>query len=153
MTIARGAGTEIIRSVMYHYDGNNTTAQTLILGKQHHIYTVLNITCFADYAVTSQNDGLKVLVQGFDSLDATASQSIFIFALGSTHGQQTFVWNDKFSFMGTEPTGLSGALGADAYQDAIADQGTNTRQQLVMQKGHSNDKWMVTCTYIDQNNE
>jgi len=153
MTIARGAGTEIIRSVMYHYDGGNTTAQTLIYGKQHHIYTVLNITCFSDYAVTSQNDGLQVSITGFDSLDATADRSIYLFALGKTHGQQTFVWNDKFSFMGTEPTGLSGGLGNDAYQDAIADQGSTTRQKLIMQKLHSNDKWMVTCTYIDQNNE
>ena len=55
--------------------------------------------------------------------------------------------------MGTEPTGLSGGLGNDAYQDAIADQGSTTRQKLIMQKLHSNDKWMVTCTYIDQNNE
>tara|TARA_B100000902_G_scaffold246436_1_gene233241 strand:+ start:288 stop:749 length:462 start_codon:yes stop_codon:yes gene_type:complete len=153
MAISRGAGTEIIRTVHYHYDAGNTTAQTLIFGVKHHIYTVLSIVCFADYASSSQNDGLQVYLTGLDASDGTSGQNIFLFNVGATSGQQTFVWNDKFSFNGNEATGFSGGLSTIAEQDAIADQGSNTAQNLFCQKGHANDKWMVTCTYIDQNNE
>ena len=152
MAISRGAGTEIIRTIHYHYDGNNTTVQTLILGEQHHIYTVLSIVCFVDYATTSSNDGLSVYVSALDSLDGTSGRNIYLFNTGSTSGQQTFVWNDKFSFNGHEATGFSGGLSTIAEQNAMADQGSSTPQNLNMIKGHANDKWMVTCTYIDQNN-
>ena len=40
MAIARGAGTEIIRTAHFE-DVDN--AQALIIGEQHHIYTVLSI--------------------------------------------------------------------------------------------------------------
>ena len=153
MAISRGAGTEIIRTVHYHYDAGNTTAQTLIFGEQHHIYTVLSIVCFADYATSSSNDFLQVYLTALDSLDGTSGRSIYLFNTGSTSGQQTFVWDDKFSFNGYEATGFSGGLSTIAEQNAIADQGSGTPQNLNMIKGHNNDKWMVTCTYIDQNNE
>ena len=39
-----------------------------------------------------------------------------------------------------------------ADQNALADQGGGNSQQLLMNKLHNNDKWMITCTYIDQNN-
>ena len=152
MAISRGAGTEIIRTINFHYDAANTSDYKLMIGEQHHIYTVLNITCFADYAVTNQNDGLQVKLQAFDSSDGTANQSIFIFALGKTYGQQTFVWNEKFSFNGYDATGISGSMDSVADQNALADQGGGNSQQLLMNKLHNNDKWMITCTYIDQNN-
>ena len=41
MAISRGAGTEIIRSASF--EQVESTAQTLIQGVQHHIYTVLSI--------------------------------------------------------------------------------------------------------------
>ena len=152
MAISRGAGTEIIRTINFHYDASNTSDQQLIIGEQHHIYTVLNITCFADYAASAQNDGLQVKLLGFDSSDGTANQSIFIFSLGKTYGQQTFVWNDKFSFNGYDATGFSGGISTVAEQNELADQGGGNAQELRMNKIHANDKWMVTCTYIDQNN-
>lgn len=152
MAISRGAGTEIIRTIHYHYDAANTTDQQLIIGEQHHIYTVLNIICFADYGVTSQNDGLTFKLQAFDCSDGSANQTIKIFSLGKTYGQQTFTWNDKFSFNGYDATGFSGGMSSHAEQNALADQGGSNAQQLLMTKGHNNDKWMVTCTYIDQNN-
>ena len=42
MAIARGAGTEIIRSAQFEDVAN--TAQNIIIGVQHHIYTVLSVT-------------------------------------------------------------------------------------------------------------
>ena len=44
MAISRGAGTEIIRSASF--EQVESTAQTLIQGVQHHIYTVLSIIFF-----------------------------------------------------------------------------------------------------------
>ena len=41
MAIARGAGTEIIRSASF--EAVDDTQQVLIYGVQHHIYTVLSI--------------------------------------------------------------------------------------------------------------
>ena len=38
-------------------------------------------------------------------------------------------------------------------QDAIADQGNSSvSQRLQVEKGHTNDVWDITVTYIDQNN-
>ena len=152
MAISRGAGTEIIRTIHFDYDAANTSDQQLIIGEQHHIYTVLNITCFANYATSSQNDGLLVKLQAFDCSDGSANQVIKIFSLGITYGQQTFVWNDKFSFNGYDATGFNGGISTTAEQNALADQGGSNAQELRMNKLHNNDKWHVTCTYIDQNN-
>ena len=44
MAIARGAGTEIIRSVHFEYIASETASKLLILGEQHHIYTVLSLS-------------------------------------------------------------------------------------------------------------
>ena len=152
MAISRGAGTEIIRTIHFDYDGANTSDQQLIIGEQHHIYTVLNITCFANYATSSQNDGLLVKLQAFDSSVATANTTIKLFEVPVTYGEKTFVWNDKFSFNGYDATGISTSMNSHADQDALADQGGGNAQQLLMAKGHANDAWHVTCTYIDQNN-
>mgnify|MGYP001162306372 FL=1 len=77
MAISRGAGTEIIRTVHYHYDSSNTTVQTLILGEQHHIYTVLSIICYVDYATSSSNDSLQVYLSALDSLDGASGRNIY----------------------------------------------------------------------------
>ena len=152
MAISRGAGTEIIRTIHFDYDAANTTDQQLIIGVQHHIYTVLSIVCYADQATTDLNNGLTFKLQAFDCSDGTANQTIKLFEIGSTYGEKTFVWNDKFSFNGYDATGFSGGINSHAEQDALADQGGGNAQQLLMTKGHNNDAWMVTCTYIDQNN-
>ena len=65
---------------------------------------------------------------------------------------QTFVWSDKFSFMGTQPTDFSAGIDSVAKMDAIADQATSTAQQLVFAGQASGDTFDVSCTYIDQNN-
>ena len=66
---------------------------------------------------------------------------------------QTFVWNDKFSFNGHEPTGISGAMNTAAEQDAIADQGNNSAaQSLVALAEQGNDDFDITTTFLDQNN-
>ena len=149
MAIARGAGTEIIRTAIFK--DMDSTAQDLIVGVQHHIYTVLSITI---HAQTWQAPGNKVQVRidGYDAKGGTTAQSIIIFNESLILGQ-TFVWNDKFSFNGCEPTNFTGPMDDATKQDAIADQGNSSvTQKLQVEKGHANDIWDITVTYIDQNN-
>ena len=66
--------------------------------------------------------------------------------------QQTFVFNDKFSFNGVEPLDFTGPLSTVAMQDAIADQATSVSQQLRIVTENAADAGHVTVTFIDQNN-
>ena len=154
MAIARGAGTEIIRSV--HLEIVDATYSDLIVGVQHHIYTVLSVISYCA-AIQAAGNYLLMLVEGYDSKEGTSAQYHNIFEQ-DMQVDQTFVWNDKFSFNGYEPTGLSGALGAgddaadQVYQNAIADQGSSVAQSLLIKSEHADDNFHVHCTYIDQNN-
>ena len=148
MAIARGAGTEIIRA---HHFEDLAGEQNLIIGVQHHIYTVLSITCYC-IALNATTDKLQCRVKGWDNVNGVSAQSHWIFQQNIQVGE-TFVWNDKFSFNGYEPTGMSAALDTVAEQDAIADQGSSTPQYLVMNVTHGSDNYDVNLTFIDQNNE
>ena len=148
MAIARGAGTEIIRTAHFEYIAANTTAQTLIFGVQHHIYTVLSIVAMA----TGSSSGLKCYLVGYDSLEGTTAQNLHYFHTGAMASDATFVWNDKFSFNGHEPTDFAGPMDSIVKQDAIADQGSSVAQKLTMQKIANGDDFHVHITYIDQNN-
>jgi hypothetical protein len=153
MAIARGAGTEIIRSAHFEYIASNTTTHTLIFGVQHHIYTVLSIVCFA----IQDNGPLIFNLRGFDALEGTTAEEIILFKTPTvTDTNETFVWNDKFSFNGYEPedegSGVVGQMTTAAEQDAIADQGSGVSQKLEVKKNHNNDKWEIHVTFIDQNN-
>tara|TARA_R110000744_G_scaffold370506_1_gene481102 strand:- start:271 stop:732 length:462 start_codon:yes stop_codon:yes gene_type:complete len=152
MAIARGAGTEIIRSAHFEYIAGNTTTHKLIVGVQHHIYTVLSIICFA----VQDNGPLVFQLLGYDALEGTTAQDILLFKTPTvTDTDQTFVWNDKFSFNGAEPANFTGPMDDAAKQDAIADQdqgSTPVAQIVEYTKNHNNDKWEIHTTYIDQNN-
>ena len=149
MAISRGAGTEIIRTAIF--DDMDSTVQDLIVGVQHHIYTVLSITI---HAQTWQSPGnkAKLFIDGYDAKGGTSAQSIIIFNEALILNQ-TFVWNDKFSFNGHEPTNFTGPMNDATKQDAIADQGkSSVAQKLRMSTTHASDGAHVTVTYIDQNN-
>ena len=140
MAIARGAGTEIIRS--FHADDIDATATNIIVGVQHHIYTVLSIIVHTAIWQASGN-WVQAYIQGYDSKGGTTDSSHNIFRQDMSV-QQTFVFNDKFSFNGTEPSSNT--------DDARADQGTTTSQKLIMSTENAADGAHVTVTYIDQNN-
>jgi hypothetical protein len=155
MAIVRTAGSEIIRSAHFKLP-SAVGPHTLILGKQHHVYTVLSIICQCSYdSPTNANDGLTIGIIGYDALAGTSAQTMHIHegTDGSITGRDTFVWNDKFSFNGFEPTDFTGPIDSDAKQDAIADQGSSVAQKLFATKGHTNDQWHINVTFIDQNNE
>ena len=148
MAIARGAGTEIIRSI--HADNIDSTVTNLIVGIQHHIYTVLSIV-FHTKAWQAADNYVECYIQGYDSKIGDGDEKITIFQQDMSI-QQTYVWNDKFSFNGYEPADFTGPLSTAAMQDAIADQGGSASQQLRIATEHADDGGHVTVTYIDQNN-
>jgi len=150
MAIVRTAGTEIIRSI--HVEQvNDSASECLIFGEQHHIYTVLSIIVFAS-AVNASGDWVRVsLNPGYDTKGGTTAQPIYLFEQG-LNSRETFIWNDKFSFNGHEPTDFTATLDSIAKQNAIADQGSSVAQKLMVEAEHSSDNFDIHCTYIDQNN-
>ena len=154
MAISQATGTEIVRTVHLRLDAADTADKYLIYGEQHHIYTVLNITAWARSAATT---GLFVWIQGYESADGTAdnssktAQQIGLFRWLSGGLYDTYVWNDKFSFNGFEPTDFGAGLDA-TKQTAIAAQGSSVAQKLIATKLHNSDQFDVSCTFIDQNN-
>ena len=147
MAIDRSAGTEIIRCSA-HYDVDEDTP--LIIGVQHHIYTVLSISVFAASVATAGN-AITCKLVGYDYKGGTTAQIHYVF-LQSMQNNQTFVWNDKFSFNGYEPVDFTGPLSTAVHQDAIADQGSSVAQKLYIQAEDGSDDFDITCTFIDQNN-
>ena len=149
MAIARGAGTEIIRSISA--EDVNSTLQTLIFGVQHHIYTVLSVICHA-VALNADTDYIQMWLVTFDNKAGTTAQSHNIF-MQDMSVAQTYVWNDKFSFNGAEPANYTGPMNSAADQDLIADQGSTPVSSLLnVGTEHSSDAIDVLCTFIDQNN-
>ena len=150
MAIARGAGTEIIRTA--HFKNTNSVDQKLIIGVQHHIYTVLSIV-IACNAVNAAADKVYVRLKGWNNTAGNSAQTIHLIEANMAVGD-VFAWEDKFSFNGYEPLAgsMSGTLSTAAEQDAIADQASAVSQYLYNTATHSSDTYDITVTYIDQNN-
>ena len=148
MAVSRGSGTEIIRSI--HLETIADTDKPLIIGVQHHIYTVLSVIVFAE-SVNASGDYVRMYLLGYDSNAGTTQQRHYIFRQGMSN-HDTYVFNDKFSFNGYEPTDFTGPMDDATKQDAIADQGTATSQHLTFDTDHAGTNFDITVTYIDQNN-
>ena len=153
MAIARGAGTETLRS--HIFNAVNGT-QKLIIGEQHHIYTVLSITIYT-IALNASTDTCGVRFVCWEGHAGTTVGEPVLFKANPQVGE-TYIWNDKFSFNGFEPTGVSGQYGAGndaadiAYHNAIADQGGSVVQSLEAFVTSTSDNYSITVTFIDQNN-
>ena len=150
MAIARGAGTEILRSISLEHVTDSATP--MIVGVQHHIYTVLSVIVFNNTIGAGGNN--VMYLNTFDAYGGDSGQSIYLFIQPTGPVNDTFVWDNKFSFNGCEPdwSGASGAMSTVTEQDLIADQGTATSQKLMIYSSNNNNKIDVHCTYIDQNN-
>jgi hypothetical protein len=147
MAVVRTAGTEIIRSIFNEEIAN--TERKLIFGVQHHIYTVLSVICYCTARSGTEKGYLKMV--GYDSNAGTSAQIIYLAQLNND-SQETFVFNDKFSFNGHEPTDFTGPMDSIVKQDAIADQGSSVAQYLSFETDGSGTQYDLTVTYIDQNN-
>ena len=149
MAISRGAGTEIIRSAWF--EDVNDVEQKLIIGEQHHIYTVLSITICCLASNTPGTNIMYLRLKGYDSKGGTTAQEFRL--LNWVMGvNDTFVWNDKFSFNGYEPTNFTGPLDDVTKQNAVADQGSSVAQKLRIYVSDSSADVDIIVTYIDQNN-
>ena len=148
MALDTSAGTETLHA--HHFeDLSSATTQNLIVGVQHHIYTVLSIICFTNQAHATSNK-ILLWVGGYDLQAGTTNRDFYIFQQPMTGGQ-TFVWNDKFSFNGYEPADQSASLDA-AGQIAVAVQDSAVPQTLSFSSEHADTDTQLTITYIDQNN-
>jgi len=122
-----------------------------MFGVQHHIYTVLSIIVHAA-VIQSAGNWIEVLILGYDAGPGGATaQEIPIFRQ-DMNLNETFVWNDKFSFNGHEPVDFTGNIDSIVKQDAIADQGSAVPQKLMAQAEHGSDGFDISVTFIDQNN-
>ena len=90
MAIARGAGTEIIRTIMM--DDVDSTVSPLIIGVQHHIYTVLSIVVYAK-AVQAAGNWISVYIDGYDAKAGTVDEEIYIFQQEMNVNQLVMIMN------------------------------------------------------------
>ena len=147
MAVSRGSGTEIIRTALFEDVVNSS--QKLIVGVQHHIYTVLSLVCYCEQRSGTECGYLRLV--GYDAVGGTTAQTIQMAKMSVAAGE-TFVWNDKFSFNGFEPTNFTGPMDDATKQDAIADQGSSVSQYLAFLTDSSSTAYDLVLTYIDQNN-
>jgi hypothetical protein len=118
MAVPTGSGTEVLKA---HSFDDVTAVLPLIIGVQHHTYTVLS---YISYCI---------------AINATADFGI-IQLLG----------NDKFSFFGAEPSAYTEPLSTAAEQVAIAAQGQNTVQVFQHSRTHAGDIFDITVSFLDQ---
>ena len=150
MAIAKGAGTEIIRTAWF--EDIDSTATKLIVGVQHHIYTVLSIIINVGSTQAAGTNRFYLALNAYDAKEGTSNQQMVLLKWIMV-GNDTFVWNDKFSFNGYEPVNFTGPMDNATKQDAIADQGSSVAQYLQCNTTHASDNVELGITYIDQNNE
>ena len=150
MAIARGAGTEIIRA--HHFeDVTGDAHHQLIIGEQHHIYTVLSLIVFCS-TLNVATDYITCYIQGYDAFAGTTNEPTRIFRTIIPQ-KSTYVWNDKFSFNGCEGTNFTGAMNSVADQNLIADQAeSGIPQELKVYTNAATTVYDITVTFIDQNN-
>ena len=145
MAVPTGSGTETIHA---HHFEDVDAEQPLILGLQHHTYTVLSIIVYC-HALDATTDFGFFFLEGYDVHGGAASQNIQIARFNIQVGE-TFVWNDKFSFMGHGPGGS--ATMTDANQLLIAAQaGVQQKLMFTMTSADGGGQdFDVHCTYLDQ---
>ena len=143
MAVPTGSGTETLHSHLFE---NVDATQTLIYGLQHHVYTVLSIIVYCN-ALNATTDIGNILMKGHDG-HAGASGVLMHLAKFNIQPTETYVWNDKFSFNGVEPTGT--AVLSAAEQIVIAAQSGSAVQELQFQQTNASDDFDITVTYLDQ---
>jgi putative flippase GtrA len=143
MAVPTGSGTETLHSHLFE---DVDATQTLILGVQHHIYTVLSIIVKCHVLNATTDKGYINLV-GYDAHGSASGQTMQIAAF-NIQVHETYVWNDKFSFNGSEPSSTP-AIDASG-QIAIAAQGSTNYQYLAFTQDSVTDDYDVFVTFLDQ---
>ncbi len=144
MAVPTGSGTETLHSHLFE---DVDAAQNLIVGVQHHVYTVLSVIVYANVLNATADYGYLRMV-GYDNHGGASAQEIFIARFNIQVGE-TYVWNDKFSFNGFEPTGTD-VMSTAAHATANAAQAGSVAQLFQFSQTHATDDFDVMCTYLDQ---
>ena len=145
MAVPTGSGTETLHT---HFFEDVDATQTLIFGVQHHVYTVLSIIVYCEVLNATTDYGWLQMKTYDNHASSSQTGSTMIFARFNIQVGETYVWNDKFSFNGTEPSGT--AVLTAAVQLLIAAQGTSTVQELQFTMTHATDDYNINITYLDQ---
>ena len=147
MAVPTGSGTETLHSHAFS-DADNAGGgrQSLIIGVQHHIYTVLSIIIHCN-ALNATTDQGYLMLSVHDGHAGTSDVEI-TFATVSIQVEETYVWNDKFSFNGYEPSGTN--VMSASEQIAIAAQGGGVVQEMLWKVDNAADDMDLIVTYLDQ---
>jgi|TARA_R110000823_G_scaffold155094_1_gene285865 hypothetical protein len=148
MALDVSAGTETLHAASY---GVITAATDLIFGAQHHIYTVLSTICCCRDLGTAGTDIGRLQIIGNNNFVTGSAQTMHI-AQWLVVVNETFVWNDKFSFNGFEGETYTEPMSTNAEQLIIAAQGSAVPQQYQIFVTDSDVDMDCHVTFIDQNN-
>tara|TARA_Y100001951_G_scaffold88476_1_gene80084 strand:+ start:288 stop:734 length:447 start_codon:yes stop_codon:yes gene_type:complete len=145
MAVPTGSGTETLHS---HLMENVDAAQTLIYGAQHHVYTVMSIIVYCE-VLNATTDYGYLQTKGYGAHYSSGQTGMTMrFARFNIQVGETYVWNDKFSFNGYEPSGT--AILSAAVQILIAAQGGSAVQELQFDMTSQHDDFNIVVTYLDQ---
>ena len=148
MALSVGAGTETLHAASF---GDADAAQDLIVGAQHHIYTVLSTICFC-VSIGTAGDTYQLAIIGHDHhAGADTNASTMRIAQVVAVANQTFIFNDKFSFNGFGAAAYTEPLNTAVEQATLAQQG-GTLQRYQYIPLDTDVDCDVHVTYIDQNN-
>ena len=148
MALSVAAGTETLQALSF---ADVNAAQDLIVGEQHHIYTVLS-TIVTTVSLGTAGDTFYLAIIGHDHhAGADSNATTMRIAVVTSVVSETFVFNDKFSFNG---------FGSAAYTEPFD---TNVEQATIAQQGGTLQRYQyipldadVDCdihvSFIDQNN-
>ena len=147
MALPTGSGTETIHA--HHFDNVDNT-QTLIFGLQHHVYTVLSVIVYCEVLNATTDFGYLQL-KGYEAHDTSGSGSTMRFARFNIQVGETYVWNDKFSFNGYEPSGTAVMSAAVQILNAAQGGSADAELQFTMTSADSGGQdYDVGITYLDQ---
>ena len=147
MAVPTGSGTETIHS---HFFEDVDAIQTLIYGVQHHVYTVLSIIVYCN-ALDATTDFGYIQIKTYDNHTSSGSGSTMILARFNPQVGETYVWNDKFSFNGYEPSGTAVMSAAVQILNAAQGGSADAELQFTMTSADSGGQdYDVGITYLDQ---
>jgi hypothetical protein len=146
MALSVGAGTETLQALSF---GNIDATGDLIVGAQHHIYTVLSTIVFC-VSIGTAGDVYDLVIKGMNHHDEDVDHLITIAKVVAVVGQ-TFVFNDKFSFNGFGGAAYTEPLDTAAEMATIAQQGGTLQRYQYLPQDTDVD-CDIHVTFIDQNN-
>ena len=145
MAVPTGSGTEVIKA--HSFEDINALLTDLIIGVQHHTYTLLSYISHCT-SVGSAGDVGMLQLRGYDSFGGT-TDSVIQIATYNLAALETFVWNDRFSFFGGEPAN-QGIMNNATTQLAIGVQNSSVVQTLEHGATDNAAIYDVHVTFIDQ---